>query len=67
MKDSKMIKMIKDHFKNEDIDDECIEILLNTIKEKKLKPEKEILDYFEWLKEDWNERTIDDSEFDEDI
>lgn len=67
MEESKMIKLIKEHFKNEDIDDECIEILLNAIKEKKLKTEKEILDYFEWLKEDWNKRTIDDSEFDEDI
>lgn len=60
-----MIKMIRDCFKNVQLDNEDVNLIINEINKNKLKFEKEIMDYLNWLKNEMIKRTIDDSEFDE--
>lgn len=65
MEELKMIKMIRDCFKNVQLDNEDVNLIINEINKNKLKFEKEIMDYLNWLKNEMIKRTIDDSEFDE--
>lgn len=65
MEDSKIIQMIKDFFKDEEIDEETMKDILLEIKSKKIKSEKEIISFLQRLKQEMDNFIIDDSEFDE--
>lgn len=65
MSDSKITVIIKEIFKNESIDNEDINAMLESIKENNLKKESEIRRFLEELKKKIKNFIIDDSEFDE--